>query len=135
MVNLPTGRKKKTITKSRFLEVSNKRPFSKDVNGFQISPLLQELNDLILCLQTQKSKWYHLDIGCKYFKIMHKKNKNPSRSFIYAFKKSVTTWPGQKNENFFYCCVCGNIFKIVSAKKMQEFDFTWSFFPVKVLLC
>jgi hypothetical protein len=52
------------------------------------------------------------------------KNKNPSRSFIYAFKKSVTTWPVQKNKNLFYCCVCGNIFKIVRAKKMQEFDFT-----------
>ena len=30
----------------------------------------------------------------------------------------------QKNVNLFHCYVCGNIFKIATAKKVQEFDFT-----------
>ena len=29
----------------------------------------------------------------------------------------------QKNAKLFHCYVCGNIFKIATAKKAQEFDF------------
>ena len=29
-----------------------------------------------------------------------------------------------KNENLFHCYVCGNIFKIATPKRVQEFDFT-----------
>lgn len=30
----------------------------------------------------------------------------------------------QKNANLFHCYVCGDIFKIATAKKVQQFDFS-----------
>ena len=41
-----------------------------------------------------------------------------------TFEKSVRSIPEQKNAKLFHCYVCGNIFKIATAKKVQAFDFS-----------
>lgn len=41
-----------------------------------------------------------------------------------SFLKAVTTMAKRKNANLFHCYVYGDIFKITSAKKVQEFDFS-----------
>jgi hypothetical protein len=41
-----------------------------------------------------------------------------------SFLKSVTAMATQKNANVFYCYVCGDIFKIATARKSREFDFS-----------
>jgi adenylyl- and sulfurtransferase ThiI len=43
---------------------------------------------------------------------------------VSQFRKSVTAMGQQKNANLFHHYVGGNIFKIATAKKVQEFDFT-----------
>ena len=43
---------------------------------------------------------------------------------LAAFEKSVIAMAKQKNANLFHCYVCGNIFKITTAKKVQQFDFS-----------
>ena len=43
---------------------------------------------------------------------------------LAAFEKSVIAIAQQKNANLFHCYVCGNIFKIATAKKVQKFDFS-----------
>ena len=43
---------------------------------------------------------------------------------LAAFEKSVLAMARQKNASLFHCYVCGDIFKIATAKKVQEFDFT-----------
>ena len=41
-----------------------------------------------------------------------------------SFIKEVTAMAKRKNANLFHCYVCGDIFKIATAKKVQEFDFS-----------
>ena len=41
-----------------------------------------------------------------------------------SFLKAVTSMAKRKNANLFHCYVCGDIFKIATAQKVQEFDFT-----------
>jgi adenylyl- and sulfurtransferase ThiI len=41
-----------------------------------------------------------------------------------SFLKSVTAMATQKNANLFHCYVCGDIFKIITARKSREFDFS-----------
>ena len=41
-----------------------------------------------------------------------------------SFLKSVSAMAKQKNANLFHCYVCGDIFEIATAKKIQEFDFS-----------
>ena len=41
-----------------------------------------------------------------------------------AFPKSVKSIAKQKNTKLFHCYVTGDIFKIATAKKVQEFDFS-----------
>ena len=41
-----------------------------------------------------------------------------------SFLKSVVAMSKQKNAKLFHCYVCGDIFKIATAKKVQEFDFS-----------
>ncbi|MEO6136498.1 MAG: hypothetical protein ABIP35_15170 [Ginsengibacter sp.] len=41
-----------------------------------------------------------------------------------SFLKSVVAMSKQKNAKIFHCYVCGDIFKIATAKKVQEFDFS-----------
>lgn len=43
---------------------------------------------------------------------------------LVSFKKAVRSMARQKNANLFHCYVCGNIFKIATAKKVQQFDFS-----------
>ncbi len=43
---------------------------------------------------------------------------------LVSFKKEVRSMARQKNANLFHCYVCGNIFKIATAKKVQQFDFS-----------
>ena len=43
---------------------------------------------------------------------------------LAAFEKSVIAMAQQKNAKLFHCYVCGNIFKIATAKKVQAFDFS-----------
>lgn len=42
-----------------------------------------------------------------------------------TFLKSVKAIASQKNANLFHCYVCGDIFKITTAKKEEEFDFSY----------
>jgi adenylyl- and sulfurtransferase ThiI len=41
-----------------------------------------------------------------------------------SFLKSVTAMATQKNANLFHCYVCGDIFKITTARRSREFDFS-----------
>ena len=41
-----------------------------------------------------------------------------------SFLKAVTAMAKRKNANLFHCYVCGDIFKIATAQKVQEFDFS-----------
>ena len=41
-----------------------------------------------------------------------------------GFKKAVRSMAMQKDATLFHCYVCGDIFKIVTAKKVQQFDFS-----------
>lgn len=42
-MNYPPTGVKKTLTKFGYIEINNQHKFSSGINGFQISPLLQEL--------------------------------------------------------------------------------------------
>jgi uncharacterized linocin/CFP29 family protein len=41
-----------------------------------------------------------------------------------GFKKAVRSMAKQKDATLFNCYVCGNIFKIATAKKVQQFNFS-----------
>ena len=41
-----------------------------------------------------------------------------------GFKKAVRSMATQKNANLFHCYIAGDIFKIATAKKVQQFDFS-----------
>lgn len=43
---------------------------------------------------------------------------------LNQFKTTVTQMAKQKNATLFHCYIAGNIFKIATAKKVQEFDFS-----------
>jgi hypothetical protein len=43
---------------------------------------------------------------------------------INDFKKEVLKMARQKNASLFHCYIQGDIFKIATAKKVQEFDFS-----------
>jgi hypothetical protein len=43
---------------------------------------------------------------------------------LVSFKKAVRTMAQQKNAKLFHCYVAGDIFKIATAKKVQQFDFS-----------
>ncbi|HUZ60090.1 MAG TPA: hypothetical protein VMU83_15055 [Hanamia sp.] len=43
---------------------------------------------------------------------------------IDTFKKEVLKMATQKNATLFHCYIQGDIFKISTAKKVQEFDFS-----------
>ena len=43
---------------------------------------------------------------------------------IYIFKKEVLKMARQKNAQLFHCYIQGDIFKIATAKKVQQFDFS-----------
>lgn len=43
---------------------------------------------------------------------------------MVSFKKAVRSMARQKNANLFHCYVCGDVFKIATAKKVQQFDFS-----------
>ncbi|MEO8862323.1 MAG: hypothetical protein ABI358_12910 [Ginsengibacter sp.] len=41
-----------------------------------------------------------------------------------GFKKAVRSMAMQKDATIFHCYICGDIFKIATAKKVQQFDFS-----------
>jgi hypothetical protein len=41
-----------------------------------------------------------------------------------SFKKAVFAMARQKNAKLFHCYVAGDVFKIATAKKVQQFDFS-----------
>jgi adenylyl- and sulfurtransferase ThiI len=43
---------------------------------------------------------------------------------LKEFKSEVLKMAKQKNANLFHCYVSGNVFKIATAKKVQQFDFS-----------
>jgi adenylyl- and sulfurtransferase ThiI len=43
---------------------------------------------------------------------------------LVSFKKTVRSMAQQKNAKLFHCYVAGDIFKIATAKKVQQFDFS-----------
>ena len=43
---------------------------------------------------------------------------------LTSFKKAVRTMAKQKDARLFHCYVAGDIFKIATAKKVQQFDFS-----------
>ena len=43
---------------------------------------------------------------------------------LKSFEQAVLSMAKQKNANVFHCYVTGDIFKIATAKKVQEFDFS-----------
>ena len=43
---------------------------------------------------------------------------------LYLFKKEVLKMARQKNARLFHCYIQGDIFKIATAKKVQQFDFS-----------
>ena len=43
---------------------------------------------------------------------------------LKSFEEAVKSMAKQKNANLFHCYVTGDIFKIATAKKVQEFDFS-----------
>ena len=53
-------------------------------------------------------------------KLFYMQNVKDKESFIRA----VTAMAKRKNANLFHCYVCGDIFKIATAQKVQEFDFS-----------
>ncbi len=43
---------------------------------------------------------------------------------LNAFKAQVLKMARQQNAKLFHCYVCGNIFKISTARRVQQFDFS-----------
>ena len=43
---------------------------------------------------------------------------------LVSFKKAVRTMAKQQGARLFHCYVAGDIFKIATAKKVQQFDFS-----------
>ena len=41
-----------------------------------------------------------------------------------SFLRAITAMAKRKNSNLFHCYICGDIFKIATAQKVQEFDFS-----------